>query len=104
MCIIILHTALTVQFSQSNYTSSESSGIVPVTLSLSGGVSASKITVTVIASDQLPVSAKGKSRSNNIMIKDILTLIMLQEALIIFLDHILSQFLLKKMMLHLIFQ
>ena len=55
-----LYTALTVQFSQSTYTSSESSGIVPVTLLLSGGVSASNIIVTVIPSDQSPVSAEGK--------------------------------------------
>ena len=51
---------LMVQFSQPNYTTSESSGVVPVTLMLEGGTSDSDISVTVIPSDQSPLSAEGK--------------------------------------------
>ena len=55
-----LLAVLQVEFSQSDYTSSEQSGVVPVTLVLRGGTSTSDITVTVIPSDQSPVSAEGK--------------------------------------------
>ena len=48
------------RFDQETYNGSESSGVMIVTLSLSGGTSANDITVTVIPSDQLPVSAEGK--------------------------------------------
>ena len=48
------------QFSKSTYISSERSRGIPVTLILGGGVLPTKITVTVIPSDQSPVSAKGK--------------------------------------------
>ena len=51
---------LTVQFSKSTFSGMETSGIVPVTLLLGGGTSASNITVTVIPLDQSPVSAQGK--------------------------------------------
>ena len=51
---------LSVEFSQSSYTGSESSGVVIVTLSLSGGTSTNDIIVTVIPSDQSSVSAEGK--------------------------------------------
>ena len=53
-------TALTVEFSESSYTSSESSGSISVTLLLKGGTSDIVITVTVTPSDQSPVSAEGK--------------------------------------------
>ena len=49
-----------VEFSQSSYTSSESSGNIPVTLSLKGGTSDIVITVTVTPSNQSSVSAEGK--------------------------------------------
>ena len=49
-----------VQFSQNVFTGSESSGIVPVTLLLEGGTSDSDISVTVMPSDQSPLSAEGK--------------------------------------------
>ena len=51
---------LRVEFSDTTYTGSEQSGVVPVTLVLRGGTSTSDITVTVIPSDQSPVSAEGK--------------------------------------------
>ena len=49
-----------VEFSQSSYTSSESSGNIPIILLLKGGTSAINIPVTVTPSDQSPVSAEGK--------------------------------------------
>ena len=48
---------LMLKFSQSTYSGTESSGVVPVTLMLEGGSSPFVITVTVIPSDQ---SAGGK--------------------------------------------
>ena len=60
-CISHLHTALTVRFSSSNFTASESSGSIPVTLLLEGGTSSSDISVTMVPSDQSPVSAQGES-------------------------------------------
>jgi len=59
-CILFYTLALAVQFSQSVYTNDESSGGVPVTLLLIGGTSSSDINVTVIPSDQSPLSAEGK--------------------------------------------
>ena len=49
-----------VQFSETTYSGSEESGVVPVTLLLEGGTSPFAITVTVTPSDQSPVSAEGK--------------------------------------------
>ena len=54
---------LTLQFSKRTYTGSERSGMIPVTLILGGGISLNKITVTVIPSNQSPVSAEGKNLS-----------------------------------------
>ena len=51
---------LKVQFSQNVFVGSESSGIVPVTLLLKRGASDRDISVTVIPSDQSPLSAEGK--------------------------------------------
>ena len=51
---------LAVGFSQPNYNITESSGNLMVTLLLRRGFSTSSITVTVMPSDQSPVSAKGK--------------------------------------------
>ena len=48
------------EFSQSTFTGSESSGIVPVSLSLGRGTSDRDISVIVTPSDQSPVSAQGK--------------------------------------------
>ena len=54
----VFYTAvLTVRFSETTYSGTESSGVVPVTLMLEGGISPFVITVTVIPSDQ---SAEGK--------------------------------------------
>ena len=55
---------LTVDFADLNaentYFGLEASGFVTVTLSLSGGISSDDITVTVVPSEQSPVSAEGK--------------------------------------------
>ena len=48
------------QFSQTNYFDIETSGMVTVTLLLGGGTSSNDITVTVMPSDQSPISAEGK--------------------------------------------
>ena len=56
-CMLSFSTALMIEFSQSSYTSSESSGNISVTLSLKGGTSDIDITVTVTPS---AVSAEGK--------------------------------------------
>ena len=58
--IFCFYTELMVEFSDPSYTSSESSGNIPVTLLLRGGTSAIDITVTVTPSDRSPVSAEGK--------------------------------------------
>ena len=51
---------LSVEFDHTNYTGSEKSGFISVTLSLKGGDSADDITVTVTPSNQSPVSAEGE--------------------------------------------
>ena len=51
---------LKLQFSQNVFVGSESSGIVPVTLLLKEGTSDRDISVTVVLSDQSPLSAEGK--------------------------------------------
>ena len=48
------------EFDQLTYDGLESSGVITVTLSLSGGTSTNDIIVTVIPSDQSSVSAEGK--------------------------------------------
>ena len=48
-----------VEFSQSAFSGSETSGVVPVILLLKGGTSTSDITVTVTLSD---ITAEGKIR------------------------------------------
>ena len=52
--------AILVQFSQSTFSGDEASGAVHITLLLAGGTSTVDINVTVIPSDQTPVSAEGK--------------------------------------------
>ncbi|XP_065884189.1 uncharacterized protein [Dysidea avara] len=52
-------SVLRVEFSQPDYTGSEQSGVVRVTLVLRGGTSTSPISVTVTPSDQSPLSAEG---------------------------------------------
>ena len=49
-----------VRFSNITYSGTEESGAVSVTLLLEGGTSNFNITVTVIPSDQSPLSAEGK--------------------------------------------
>ena len=51
---------LSVEFDQMIYSGSEASGIISVTLLLRGGTSSYNISVTVMLSDQTPVSAEGK--------------------------------------------
>jgi len=58
---VIYHsTVLMVGFSDNVFSGSESSGRILVRLLLSGGTSATPISVTVTPSDQSPVSAQGK--------------------------------------------
>ena len=58
--LIYYYIELMVEFTQATFTSSESSGTLPVSLLLRGGTSASDISVIVTPSDQSPVSAQGK--------------------------------------------
>ena len=51
---------LTVEFASGQFTGSESSGFIEVIVRVTGGVSSSPITVTVIPSEQSPVSAMGE--------------------------------------------
>ena len=63
MCLhvtCIFTSVLTVQFSQSVFTANESSGVMLVTLLLEGGTSDINVSVTVMPSDQSPLSAEGK--------------------------------------------
>lgn len=57
MLLYSLTVVLRVQFSQTNYSGSETSGAVYVMLILRGGYSTSNITATVMLSD---ISAQGK--------------------------------------------
>ena len=59
-CIYLITIVLSVEFDQVTYAGSESSGVITVILSLSGGTSTNDIIVTVIPSDQSSVSAEGK--------------------------------------------
>ena len=52
---------LSVEFDKMVYSGSEGSGVISVTLSLIGGTSSFNISVTVMPSDQSPVSAKGNN-------------------------------------------
>ena len=53
--------AITVRFTQTQYTGTEAAGIVTVTLELVGGTSSYSFDVTVTPSEQSPVSAEGNS-------------------------------------------
>ena len=59
-----------VQFSQSTFAGDEASGAVHVTLLLAGGTSTVDINVTVIPSNQTPVSAEGKKRTVGYLINE----------------------------------
>ena len=52
---------LSVIFTQSQFSGAEASGFVEVNLELTGGSSANTFNVTVIPSQQSPVSAQGNS-------------------------------------------
>ena len=54
-------TAIRVRFTQTQYTGSEATGFVIVTLELVNGLSNNPFSVTVTPSEQSPVSAKGNS-------------------------------------------
>ena len=49
------------RFIQNQFTGSEALGFVPVDLELKGGTSANPFNITVIPSEQSPVSAQGNS-------------------------------------------
>ena len=53
--------AIRVRFAQTQYTGSEATGVVMVTLELVGGTSNHSFNVTVTPSEQSPVSAEGNS-------------------------------------------
>ena len=57
--MISCYVDITVRFTKNQYSGSENSGFVLVTLELTGGRSAYPFNVTVIPSEQSPVSAKG---------------------------------------------
>ena len=57
-----------VQFSNTTYSGSEESGVVPVTLLLEGGASPFAITVTVMPFNQSPISAEGKKFAYSLII------------------------------------
>ena len=57
----ILFAEIKVRFTQRQYTGSEATGFVMVTLELRNGVSSNPFSVTVTPSEQSPVSAKGNS-------------------------------------------
>ena len=58
---IIDSSKIKVRFTQDQYTGSEGTGFVMITLELIKGTSASPFSVTVTPSEQLPVSAQGNS-------------------------------------------
>ena len=59
--LVMFLTAINVRFTQMQYTGSEATGSVIVTLELVGGVSSNPFNVTVTPSEQSPVSAEGNS-------------------------------------------
>ena len=59
--IIIDTSKIKARFAQTQYTGSEATGFVIITLELVRGVSSSPFSVTVTPSEQSPVSAKGNS-------------------------------------------
>ena len=59
--VIIDSSRITVKFTQKQYTDSEATGFVIITLELVGGTSSNPFNVTVTPSEQSSVSAKGNS-------------------------------------------
>ena len=59
--VIIDSSKVKVRFKQDQYTASEGTGFVIITLELNKGTSASPFNVTVTPSEQSPVSAQGNS-------------------------------------------
>ena len=58
---IIDSSTIRVRFTRTQYTGSEATGFVMVTLELVGGISSKPFNVTVTPSEQSPVSAEGNS-------------------------------------------
>ena len=58
--IFFYFTVLIIEFSSSSYADFESSGNISVTLLLKGGISSTDVNVTVMPSNQSPLSAEGK--------------------------------------------
>ena len=58
---IILHIDIKARFTHAQYTGSEATGFVMVTLELVGGTSSNPFSVTVTPWEQSPVSAEGYS-------------------------------------------
>ena len=59
--IIIDSSTISVRFTETQYTGSEATGFVMVTLELVGGTSSNPFNVTVTPSEHSPVSAEGNS-------------------------------------------
>ena len=59
--IILDSSRITVRFLLEQYTGSEDTGFVMVTLELRNGISSNPFNVTITPSEQSPVSAKGNS-------------------------------------------
>ena len=60
-CVIHICTGIVVRFRQNRYTVSEAARSVTVILDLIGGASADEFSISVIPSEQSPVSAQGNS-------------------------------------------
>ena len=56
---LFLYVVLTVEFASAQFTGSESSEFIEVTVRIADGSSSTPITVTVTPSEQSPVSAMG---------------------------------------------
>ena len=71
--MVLIVTAIKVRFVQRQYTGSEDTGFVLVTLELNGGTSSRPFDVTVTPLQQSPVSAEGNSVYDNVLIEECLT-------------------------------
>ena len=73
LCTIILFTDITVRFTQTQYISSEDTGVVLVILELVGGTSSRLFNVTVTPLEQSSVSAEGNRVYDNVLVAECLT-------------------------------
>ena len=71
--MVLFITAIKVRFTQAQYTGSEDTGFILVTLELDRGASSRPFNVTVTSLEQSPVSAEGNSVYDNVLIEECLT-------------------------------